>query len=164
MSSRVLAGFDPGLASSGFGIIRIDGSSARHLSHGVITTSTSESDAYRIKHLHSSVSEILKKYKPVYAGVESIYFAKNIASAIPVAQARGAILLACAQLDIPVVDLSPPQIKQRITGVGRAEKRQVQEMIRLLLGLKEIPDSDHAADALAAAYCLWQEASEVFRQ
>jgi crossover junction endodeoxyribonuclease RuvC len=160
MPEQVLIGFDPGLASCGYGIIRINGSTARHIAHGVITTDSSQADADRLNRLYSAVADLLRDYAPQRAGVEDLYFARNISSAIPVAQARGVILLACARAGVPATDLSPPRIKQRITGIGRADKAQVQQMIKFLLGLDSIPESDHAADALAAAYSLWQEPAE----
>jgi crossover junction endodeoxyribonuclease RuvC len=157
IGEQVLIGFDPGLASCGYGVIAVSGSRVFHRAHGVIETDSSSDDGVRLDTLYTRLCEIIASYQPERAAVESLYFAKNISSAIPVAQARGVILLACARSGVPVLDISPPRIKQRITGVGRADKNQVQQMIKLLLGLKELPASDHAADALAAAYSLWQE-------
>lgn len=163
MEGQIFAGFDPGLASCGWGIISVQGSRVRHIAHGVITTSAEDREETRLEKLFDEVDSVLSGYRPVGAGVESIFFSRNATSAIPVAQARGVILLACARNGLPVLSLSPPQIKQSITGVGRAEKAQIQTMIQFLLGLSEPPESDHAADALAAAYCLWQESPREFR-
>lgn len=152
-----IIGFDPGLAASGYGLIAVSGSRVRHRAHGVIRSSVDDPEELRLLSLYRAVSKILAEYNPVAAGIESIIFAKNVSSAIPVAQARGVIALACAERDIRVYSFSPPQIKQRLTGLGRAKKHQIQQMIQLLLGLPAPPESDHAADALAAAYCVWQE-------
>lgn len=157
MPETILAGFDPGLASCGYGIISVQGSRVRQLDHGEIRTDSALPEQHRLKQIYDTCMEVFARYSPSGAGIESIFFAKNVGSAIPVAQARGVILLACEISGIPAISLSPPQIKQRISGVGRAEKSQVQHMVKLLLGMKEAPSSDHAADALAAAYALWQE-------
>ena len=97
----------------------------------------------------------MKEYKPDQSGIESLYFAKNVKSAIPVAQARGVILLLLENNKVPAFEFTPLVIKQAITGNGRADKQQVQELVRHLLSLKEIPKPDHAADALAAAICCY---------
>ena len=139
MDERCIIGFDPGLAASGYGIIAVSGSKARHISHGVINTSSNDPEEIRIMSLYRSMADVLAEQRPVLAGIESIFFAKNVRSAIPVAQARGVILLACAQAGVRVHSFSPPQIKQYITGVGRAQKGQIQEMIRLIFGLRSPP-------------------------
>ncbi|MGI9256921.1 MAG: crossover junction endodeoxyribonuclease RuvC [Salinispira sp.] len=154
---KFIIGFDPGLAVSGYGVISISGSRVKHRTHGIIRSSAEEPEEKRLLSLYQSVSTILAEENPAAAGIESIFFSKNVRSAIPVAQARGVILLACGERGIPVYSFSPPQIKQRITGVGHAEKKQIQQMVKFLLGLAAPPESDHAADALAAAYCVWQE-------
>ncbi|AHC15204.1 crossover junction endodeoxyribonuclease RuvC [Salinispira pacifica] len=157
MPETILAGFDPGLASTGYGVISVQGSRVRQLEHGEIRTDSASPEQNRLLQIYEKCMAVLEHYAPSAAGIESIFFAKNVGSAIPVAHARGVILLACEMSGITAVSLSPPQIKQRISGVGRAEKSQVQHMVQLLLGMKEAPSSDHAADALAAAYALWQE-------
>ena len=159
MNERVIIGFDPGLADSGYGVMAIAGSRVRHLGHGVISSSAADSEEIRLLQLYTAIKEVLTQYAPTVAGIESIFFAKNVRSAIPVAQARGVILVSCAQAGIPVYSFSPPQIKQSLTGVGRADKAQVQQMVQFLFGLASPPESNHAADALAAAYCVWQKES-----
>lgn len=109
--------------------------------------------ARRLSSIYREFSAILSEYKPEQAGIESIFFAKNIKTAIPVAQARGVILLALGERDIRCGEYSPIEIKNAIVGRGRADKKQVQEMVRVILGLEKIPKPDHAADALASALC-----------
>lgn len=151
--SRLIIGIDPGLASTGWGLVEARGSKLVHIAHGEIRTAPSEPRSARLLAIFNTVEELLDRHKPAAAAMEALYFAKNITSAFPVAEARGVILLAFARAGLEVTEYSPPVIKQAIVGTGRAEKRQVQEFVKLLLGLKEIPASDHAADALAAAIC-----------
>jgi crossover junction endodeoxyribonuclease RuvC len=106
--------------------------------------------------IKEALVQVLEAYKPQAASVETLYFAKNVGSALPVSEARGATLLCLADWGIPVFEYTPLVIKQTVVGVGRAEKTQVQEMVRLILGLADYPKPDHAADALAAAICLHQ--------
>jgi crossover junction endodeoxyribonuclease RuvC len=149
---RVL-GIDPGLANTGWGVIEARGSRLCHVSHGSITTSPREMNGRRLLTIRRELIDIIHRYKPEIAGIESIYFAKNQTSAIPVAQAMGVVLVTCEELDLGVEAFSPPMIKQAVAGVGRADKEQMQELLRLILGLKDPPRPDHAADALAAAVC-----------
>jgi crossover junction endodeoxyribonuclease RuvC len=107
----------------------------------------------RLARIYEKLEEVIQTYQPAEAGVESLFFAKNISSAMPVAQAKGVILFLLESHGIPVSEYPPQAIKQAIVGRGRAEKHQVQELLRVLLGLKEVPRPDHAADALAAAIC-----------
>lgn len=150
--TRVL-GVDPGLASTGWGIVEIQATRYRHIAHGVIRTAARQPIGERLLKISSEIREIISDYGPDQSGVESLYFAKNATSAIPVAQARGVVLLALAEIGIPSHEYPPQAIKQAIVGQGRAEKAQVQELVRMLLGLEEIPRPDHASDALAAAIC-----------
>jgi len=146
-------GIDPGLAHTGYGIIDVDGSRYLHHVHGVISTPGSDAIGERLVCIYDAVTELIRRYQPDEAGIESLYFSKNITSAIPVAQSRGIVILAFAQAGIVASEYPPQAIKQAIVGTGRAEKRQVQELVRILLQLDEIPRPDHAADALAAAIC-----------
>ena len=150
--TRVL-GIDPGLAATGWGVIETDGSRYRHIAHGVIKTSPRESAGLRLMKLSQEIREVVRIHAPEQSGVENLYFAKNATSAIPVAQARGVVLLALAELGVPAAEYPPQAIKQAVVGQGRAEKQQVQELVRILLGLELIPKPDHASDALAAAIC-----------
>jgi crossover junction endodeoxyribonuclease RuvC len=149
---RVL-GVDPGLAETGYGIIDCGASRLVYVTHGVISTPPDMETGERLLFIYKNLKALIRKYRPREAGIENLFFAKNITSALPVAQARGAALLLFAEKALPAGDYSPLVIKQAVVGHGRAEKNQVQEMVRLLLGLKEIPRPDHAADALAAAIC-----------
>ncbi|MBT3274916.1 MAG: crossover junction endodeoxyribonuclease RuvC [Spirochaetales bacterium] len=146
-------GVDPGLAKTGYGVIGIKGGKMLHLTHGTISTDSSIAAGLRLSKIHTEIRRIIKTYKPKVGGIESLYFAKNITSAMPVAQARGVVLLAFAQEGTDAKEFPPQEIKQAITGNGRATKAQVQELVRFLLALDEIPRPDHSADALAAAIC-----------
>ncbi len=149
---RIL-GIDPGLAETGYGIIEVEGNRCRHVAHGVIRTPSSSPPGERLLHLYKSVENIIKTYGPEEAGIENLYFTKNIGSALPVAQARGVVLLVLAKRGITAGEYTPQAIKQAIVGTGRADKGQVQEFLRILLALKTVPKPDHAADAIASAVC-----------
>jgi crossover junction endodeoxyribonuclease RuvC len=149
---RIL-GIDPGLAETGYGIIDVRGSRYVHICHGVISTPAEMNTGERLCLIYNELDELVKTYSPKEAGIENLYFAKNITSALPVAQARGVALLLLAQRKVSAGSYPPQMIKQAIVGHGRATKHQVQELVRVLLGLIEPPKPDHAADALAAAIC-----------
>ncbi len=150
MMRRIL-GIDPGFASTGWGLIDSDGVRNKHIDHGSIETASGDAAEKRLMALYEEVAGIIESFKPTGLGIETLFFTKNISSAMPVAQARGVVLLAAAQAGLDVGEFSPVTIKQSVVGAGGADKAQVQEMVRLLLGLGEIPKPDHAADALAAA-------------
>ena len=149
---RIL-GLDPGLADTGWGVVSVAGNSIRYLQHGFIRTAAGLPLANRLHVIFSELQAIIEQWQPHQASIEALFFAKNVSSAMPVAHARGVILLCCSLAQLSVQEYTPPQIKQAVVGTGRAEKLQVQEMVRLILGLKAIPKPDHAADALAAAIC-----------
>ncbi|RKX79674.1 MAG: crossover junction endodeoxyribonuclease RuvC [Spirochaetes bacterium] len=149
---RVL-GIDPGLAHTGFGVIEIYNSKIHYLDHGEFTTSSELTVGNRLEKIYTELISLIRQYKPTESGIESLYFTRNSKSAIPVAQARGVILLALAQKGVYAREYTPQEIKQAIVGSGRAEKSQVQEFVKILLGLTDIPCPDHAGDALAAAIC-----------
>jgi crossover junction endodeoxyribonuclease RuvC len=150
--SRII-GFDPGLAATGFGVIDSDGSRIVHIGHGVIRTESSQNMGERLRIIANELRKVLSEFGPVAAAVETLYFAKNIKSAIPVAQVRGVILCSIAEYGIECGEYTPLVVKQAVVGRGRAEKRQVQAMLRIILGLDDVPSPDHAADALAVAFC-----------
>ncbi len=154
-----ILGIDPGLAGTGYGVIQAKGSKISYVTHGTISTQPTLGSGKRLQKIHFEICEIIRQYAPVVAGIENLYFAKNITSAFPVAQARGVALLAFAQSNIDIREFPPQEIKQAITGNGRAEKHQVQELVRFLLSLDEIPRPDHAADALATAICCYHSVS-----
>lgn len=149
----IILGIDPGLAHTGWGVIAADNNKFRYIAHGVISTGPKENAGARLLQIHRKVKKLVQEYNPVEAGIESLYFAKNITSAIPVAQARGVVLLALAEDGINAEEYAPQEIKQSLVGRGRADKKQIQEFVKLLLGLGEVPKPDHASDALAAAIC-----------
>jgi crossover junction endodeoxyribonuclease RuvC len=150
----IILGIDPGYAQTGWGVVESDGQHNRPVSFGVIKTPTSLADNVRIHSIAKAVGEIALQYKVDICGMEDIFFTKNISSAIPVAKVIGACIHQLSIQDIAVRLYSPPTIKTVVTGFGGAEKRQVQEMVRILLGFDRLPRPDHAADALAAALCL----------
>jgi len=150
---RTLIGIDPGLAATGWGVVRFDGSRFFHVAHGVVRTNADSPLSDRLLAIHAAVRKLLAKYRPSEAGVEELYFARNASSAMQVAHARGVVLLALGQRGIPVECYSPQHVKQAVIGKGRAEKQQVQRLVSVVLGLEEMPAPDHAADALAVAIC-----------
>lgn len=149
---RIL-GIDPGLANTGWGVIDTIQHKSRPVSFGVITTNKEVDQSLRIISIAEQIAKISKQYEIEYCSMEDIYFTKNISSAISVAKVIGAITHALGEREIPLTLYSPLQIKSTITGYGKADKKQVQDMIKFHLGLVKIPRPDHAADALAAAVC-----------
>ena len=148
-----LIGIDPGLAATGWGVVRFDGTRFRHVAHGVLETGPELGLPERLRAIYEGILSVLEEYRPDEAGVEELYFARNVASAIPVAHARGVVVLALGQRGVPTGFYQPQQVKQAVIGRGRAEKGQVQRLVTVLLGLEEVPSPDHAADALAVAIC-----------
>lgn len=147
---RIL-GIDPGTGILGFGVIEIVKGRASIVDAGVIRTPVKEADAIRLVTIFDELTTIIKETKPNDMAVEKLFFAQNVTTAMTVAQARGVVLLAGQQAGLVISEYTPLQIKQALTGYGRAEKKQIQEMVRVLLGLKEVPKPDDCADALAAA-------------
>lgn len=153
---RIL-GIDPGLAIVGFGIIETtDYSSVKVIDYGVITTSKNLTFPNRLKQIYSCVCTLIEKYKPDAVAVEELFFNNNISTAINVSHARGVAILAAIQSTNNLFEYTPLQIKQALTGYGRAEKSQVQYMVKAILNLCDIPRPDDAADALAVALCHMQ--------
>jgi crossover junction endodeoxyribonuclease RuvC len=144
---------DPGLASSGWGVIDFDNQRLRHVAHGCIETTANRPRAERLFFIYDQFRAILETYRPGESAIETLYFGRNVSSAIAVAEARGVLSLVLAQRGLAVREFTPNALKQAVVGGSKADKRQVQEMVRLLLGLEAIPKPDHAADALAAAIC-----------
>ncbi len=152
-STRIL-GIDPGTGILGFGVIEVTaGGKLQLVDAGVIRTPVKEDDAVRLQTIFDELTDIISQTKPTELAVEKLYFAQNVTTAMTVAQARGVVLLAGKQAGLNIAEYTPLQIKQALTGYGRAEKTQMQEMVRVILGLKEIPKPDDCADALAAAIC-----------
>jgi len=144
---------DPGLASVGWGVIEEAGGKLVHLDHGCISTASGEEMGARLLFIYDELAALIEEWKPSGASMESLFFWRNVTSAIPVSEAKGVIRLAFVKAGVPLVEYSPTAIKQAVVGTSRAEKEQVQEMVRILLGLSTIPKPNHAADALAAAIC-----------
>lgn len=149
---RTIVGIDPGYARIGVGAIRKERSGIRCISYECLMPPKG-SLADRLALIHSALTTFLKKLQPDIVSVEKIYFFKNAKTAIDVAQARGVILLAAQQLCIPICEYTPLQIKQAVSGYGKADKLQMQKMVQMLLSLPTVPKPDDAADALAVAIC-----------
>lgn len=145
-------GIDPGTATIGYGLVKefADGS-LQAIHYGVITTTPDLPMWERLQIIHDSVRDLVEQYQPDQAGVEELFFARNVTTAITVAQGRGVILLALATAGVPITEYKPNTVKQSISGYGGAKKPQMQEMVRMLLGLESVPKPDDAADALAIA-------------
>ncbi|MCL1815016.1 MAG: crossover junction endodeoxyribonuclease RuvC [Treponema sp.] len=150
---RRIIGIDPGLASTGWGVVDYEQSRIRYLAHGCIETIAALPRAERLFFIYREINNVLETYSPTEAAMETLYFGKNVSSAIAVAEARGVLSLAMAERNLSLAECTPHEIKQAVVGVRKAEKDQVQEMVALILGLPVIPKPDHAADALGAAIC-----------
>lgn len=147
---RIL-GIDPGTGILGFGVIDVNGRKTQLVDAGVIRTPVKEDDAVRLLTIYEELTDIIAANKPSAMSVEKLFFARNVTTAMTVAQARGVVLLTAMQAGLQIFEYTPMQIKQAITGYGKADKKQMQEMVRVLLGLSEVPKPDDCADALAAA-------------
>ena len=152
-----ILGIDPGTATTGYGVIKnFTYKKRKHLKavdYGCIKTQSSLSDGKRLEIIYKNIIKIIKKHKPNKIAVENLFFCKNIKTATTVGQAKGVILLAANRMKIPYFEYTPLQVKQAVTSYGRAEKFQIQKMVKVILRLKEIPKPDDAADALAIAIC-----------
>lgn len=147
---RIL-GIDPGTGILGFGVIEHAARNTVMVDAGVIRTPVKEDDAVRLETIFDELTDIIAATKPDVVSVEKLFFARNVTTAMTVAQARGVVLLCARQASLPIFEYTPMQIKQSVTGYGKADKKQVQEMVRVLLGLQQVPQPDDCADALAAA-------------
>lgn len=149
-----IIGIDPGTGILGFGVIDVaKGGKVALVDGGVIRTPVKEDDAVRLQTIFDELTDIVAEHKPEQMVVERLFFAQNVTTAMTVAQARGVVLLCGRQAGLDISEYTPLQIKQALTGYGRAEKKQMQEMVRVVLGLKAVPQPDDCADALAAAIC-----------
>ncbi|NMA86113.1 MAG: crossover junction endodeoxyribonuclease RuvC [Tissierellia bacterium] len=149
----IILGIDPGLAIVGYGVIEYKGNKYNAIDYGCIYTDSNINLPERLKIIYEELYDLIDKYNPEDIAMEELFFNKNVKTAIKVGQARGVEILAAVNKGKVVYEYTPLQIKQSVVGYGRAEKRQVQEMVKLLLNLKEIPKPDDAADALAVAIC-----------
>ena len=149
-----IMGIDPGLAKAGWGVIEVGANNEPSVvDFGCITTEKNTPIACRLNKLYTEIQQLIKIIRPEEIAIEKIFFSGNVKTAIDVAQARGVILLALNHSNIKIYEYTPLEIKQAVVGHGRAEKKQVQFMVKQFLKLKELPASDHASDALAAALC-----------
>ena len=156
----IILGIDPGTATTGYGVIKKVKTSPSTklfecLSYGTIKTTPDNSAPERLKKINNELSKIIKVHRPEIMVVESLFFFRNLKTAIPVSQARGVILLTAAKNNLPVHELTPLQVKLAVTGFGWSEKEVVQKKIKKMLSLQEAPKSDDAADALAIAIAFW---------
>lgn len=149
---RIL-GIDPGIAIVGYSIVECKGNRFRALEYGCITTEAGTLLPDRLKIVYDELIKIIEKYEPTDLAIEELFFNKNVKTAIVVGQARGVEILAARNMGLDIFEYTPLQIKQAVVGYGRAEKHQVQEMVKMLLNLDSIPKPDDAADALAVALC-----------
>ena len=150
----IVIGIDPGLARVGYGVIAVSNRSPAPVCYGCIETSgKDQTTSERLLHIYTELAALIEKYPPAEIAIEKLFFTKNITSAMSVSEARGVILLLAEQKKILVTEYTPNQVKQAITGSGRADKRQMQDMIMRLLHLSEMPRPDDAADALSIALC-----------
>jgi crossover junction endodeoxyribonuclease RuvC len=152
-NGQMILGIDPGTATMGWGVVRQEGNRLRYVQHGAITTPSDWEMPRRLGRLFDGVTELVRGYRPETVAIEELFFNTNTTTAITVGQARGVAILAAYKAGIEVAEYTPLQVKQAITSYGRADKRQVQEMIKALLNLREIPKPDDAADGLAIAIC-----------
>jgi crossover junction endodeoxyribonuclease RuvC len=150
----LVLGIDPGIAITGYGFVRVDGSNQYHcVDYGVVTTEAGLQDAERLQTLYEELTQLIDLHRPESSAVEKLFFQKNVKTAISVGQARGVALLTLAQADQTIHEYTPMEIKQTVCGYGNAGKKQVQRMVQTLLALPELPKPDDAADALAVAIC-----------
>lgn len=147
---RIL-GIDPGTGILGFGIVEHDAGKSKLIDAGVIRTPVHQPLAERLVTIHDELSELMDGHRLAAMSVEKLFFARNVTTAISVSHARGIVLLLGQQRGIPIFEYTPMQIKQAVTGYGKADKKQIQEMVRIMLGLTDVPKPDDCADALAAA-------------
>lgn len=152
-AKKLILGIDPGTAATGWGVIEYLGDRSRLVGHGTIVTSAKDPAHERLSVIYGELLKVIDTYRPQTAAVEELFGGINLKTALAVGQARGVIILACAQRGIAPAGYTPLNIKQAVVGYGRASKAQVQEMVKALLGLSRVPRPDHVADALGVAIC-----------
>ncbi len=150
---QIILGIDPGVADTGYGLIQVTGQEISALDYGSIQTSKHCPLEHRLVEIEKQLIRIIQQYQPTKIGIEKLYFCKNVTTAISVGQARGVVMLTAAKNQLPIVEFTPLQVKQAVTGYGQATKSQIQQMVKTILKLKAIPKPDDAADALAIAIC-----------
>jgi len=146
-------GFDPGTATTGYGVVESRGARLTHVAHGIISTPPNQPFAERLRNIFEETRGLVIRFRPDAVAIEKIYFSQNVTTGISVAQARGVIAVAVALENVPIGEFSPLEVKNAVVGYGKATKKQVQEMVKILLNLDALPKPDDAADALAIAIC-----------
>lgn len=149
----IILGIDPGIAIVGYGVIEYTGNKFKTIDYGAITTKAHTKIDYRLSDVYDGVCELIHKYNPDAMSIEELFFNTNVKTAITVAHARGVIVLAAAKCGVETFEYTPLQIKQALTGYGRADKVQMQNMVKIMLKLNAVPKPDDVADALAIAIC-----------
>lgn len=152
-NKMIIIGIDPGYAIVGIGVVEYVGNKFRTFEYNAITTPAGMPTVERLKKIYTEMTMYIDKYKPDAVAIEELFFNSNQKTAINVAQARGVLLVAVANKNVPISEYTPLQVKQSVTGYGRADKKQIQSMVKMILGLNVIPKPDDAADALALAIC-----------
>jgi crossover junction endodeoxyribonuclease RuvC len=152
-AARTILGLDPGLALLGYGVIRVDGDTLTHLEHGCVETPAGTPLPVRLQMLYSGLQLLLGRHTITDVAMEALFHSRNVTTAVVVGEARGVALLATVRGDVEFAEYTPSAVKQIVAGYGKATKRQVQEMMRMLFGLRDLPSPDDAADALAVAVC-----------
>jgi len=158
-----ILGIDPGYAILGYGVVEMTGNRFAPLCFGAVTTDSKDDMTDRLKNIYSALMEIIAEYEPEVASIEELFFNTNSKTALLVGQARGVAILACANSGLKIYEYTPLQVKQALVGYGRAEKEQVQAMVKTILNLKEVPKPDDTADALAAAICHGHSSGRILR-
>ena len=151
--SKIILGIDPGIADTGFGVIKVEWGKITCLTYGSIKTPKKTELSDRLETLYQDLDSLLKRYHPDLASVEQLFFNTNVTTALTVGQARGVALLALKQNKVPIVNFTPSQVKSSVCSYGKAPKLQVQKMVKSILKLEKLPQPDDAADALALAIC-----------
>ncbi len=150
---RRILGIDPGFGMVGYGFVSFEGNEEKVLDYGIIKTDPKVSLSKRLLEIYEGISKLIKIYQPSESAVEELYFFRNVTTAIFVGEARGVIILALEEAKMDIYEYTPMEVKMAVTGYGKASKRQVQEMVRVILKMDDIPRPDDAADALAIAIC-----------
>jgi len=149
----IILGIDPGVAITGYGVISYQGNKFKVIEHGAVLTRAKTELPQRLLKINEDITAIIQRINPQVVAIEELFFNTNIKTAITVAHGRGAAIISAAKQNIPVFEYTPLQVKQAVVGYGRADKNQIQQMVKILLGLDEIPKPDDVADALAVAIC-----------
>ena len=159
-----ILGIDPGMAIVGYSVLDYDGSNFSLLHSGSIVTESTLNDSQRLLEIFEDISTLIERYKPDVASVEKLYFFKNQKTIIPVAQARGVIMMALERKNIPAFEYTPIEVKQTLTGYGRAEKKEVEQMVKYTLNVDNLPRLDDTIDSMAIAICHTRHHREIYEQ